>query len=101
MIGHMHISYRPFVKLLQRCDGDTPIIGQLYWRCAQLYEDVESSALFTQPKRKAILTAIKHRKGIMHTDMHRAAYVLDPAFLSHDTLADETVADSFYMWLRS
>ncbi|KAL0021208.1 hypothetical protein WJX79_000877 [Trebouxia sp. C0005] len=87
---------RPFVKLLRRCDGDTPVMGQLYWRCSQLYEFVDSSSLFTPAKRQAILAAIKHRRGIMHTDMHRAGYVLDPAFLSHDTLADETVANSFY-----
>ncbi len=64
-------------------------MGQLDWRCAQLYEVVDSSSLFTPAKRKAVSAA-------MHTDMHRAGYVLDPAFLSHDTLADETVADSFY-----
>ena len=71
-------------------------MGQLYWRCSQLYEFVDSSSLFTPAKRQAILAAIKHRRGIMHTDMLRAGYVLDPAFLSHDTLADETVANSFY-----
>lgn len=69
-------------------------MGQLDWRCAQLYEVVDSSSLFTPAKRKAVSAA-------MHTDMHRAGYVLDPAFLSHDTLADETVETAFTMWLRS
>lgn len=89
-------SCRPIISLLRKCDGNATVIGQLYWRTGELAQHVNRSEAFTAAKRDLVKGIINARRGVMHPDMHKAAYVLEPAFVEHDSLADETIATAFY-----
>jgi hypothetical protein len=82
-------------KVLRLCDSDQPVIGKIYIRMMNLYQnnsilmqtfdqDDFNRVVFPKSRVLQIQEICKGRHDYMHCDYHAAAYALDPEYIDVD-----------------
>lgn len=77
----------PLVVLLRLFDGEKPVLGKVYDKMFLVGERIQKSTL---PWKKRAAEIHAERWEYLHSEMHAAAYALDPEFL--DTCGDHDSA---------
>lgn len=68
----------PIVKLLRMLDGNKPVLGKVYDRMFLITQKLKKST--GAPWLSKVLEIHESRWEYLHSDMHSAAYALDPEF---------------------
>lgn len=71
------------MKVLQMADSNQPVIGKVYHACFEVLQHLKKLDL-PPDVLEAVVHAFEERWEQLTSDLHRAAYALDPEFQKHD-----------------
>ena len=86
----------PIVEVLRLADGQIPCTGKIYWRMFQAHKSIAEADDLPAPSKTQLADLVMKRWTMLHTDLHAAAFVLDPEFQKFLQHENEEVINGFH-----
>jgi len=88
--------HNPVYELLRLVDGESPVIGKLYYRMFQIQKIINGFPNVSDAQRRELYQRFLSRWTMLHNPLHAAAFLLDPEFIEMDQHTNQEVMTGFY-----